>query len=59
MTESFRCEACGGEFKKGWSEEEAQAERRRNRFDQVDCAVVCDDCYKQIMEYAEREGLQP
>lgn len=47
----FKCACCGGEFEKGWSDEEALAEAK-TQFTQVelsDKAVVCDDCYKNLM----------
>lgn len=48
----FRCAICGGVFTKGWSEEEAIAEMKRDfpNFDLEQCDVVCDDCYRDIME---------
>jgi rubredoxin len=45
----YRCDNCGGVFDKGWSDEEAAAERDAAGFVDVDCAVVCDDCYVAIM----------
>jgi rubredoxin len=47
----FQCAACGGVFDKGWSDAEATAERSANGFDDIDCAVVCDDCYIKVMQF--------
>lgn len=44
----YRCEACGGVFIKGWSDEEAEEEYVTS-FDDQDRAMVCADCYKMIM----------
>jgi hypothetical protein len=46
----YRCDACGGVFDKGWTEEEALAELAEVflGFDKEECAVVCDDCYKKM-----------
>lgn len=44
----FVCAACGGDFEKGWSDEEAAAEYAQDFGDFNDGeppAVVCDDCY--------------
>ena len=31
-----------------WSDDEAQAERASNGWTNLDCDVVCDDCYKAM-----------
>ncbi len=59
---TFTCDNCHRTFPKGWSDVEARAEASRAGFpdqpiDQF--AVVCDDCYQQIMAMAEREGWDP
>lgn len=44
----YRCEACKGIFKKGWSDAEALEEFQRD-FPNVsmdDTGIVCDKCYK-------------
>lgn len=48
----FRCAICGGVFTKGWSEEEAIAEMKKDFPDFIleQCDVICDDCYREIME---------
>jgi hypothetical protein len=54
--ETFVCEQCGGTFPMG-DDEEAQAESVENfgvRGDAPGMAIVCDDCYNQIM--AEIKG---
>jgi hypothetical protein len=46
----FRCAACAGVFTKGWSDEEAAAERKDlfPGFERSDCELVCDDCFKAM-----------
>ena len=53
MSETYKCAQCGGTFDKGWTDDEALAEKSANGFDELDCAVVCDDCYKTIMAWKE------
>lgn len=49
--EIFHCEQCGGDFKKGWTDEEARAEANKlwtkEEFDIAGEVVVCDDCFKE------------
>lgn len=55
---TFTCANCKGVFEKGWSDEAAAAELTENFGSNVstaDCEVVCDDCYKQIMVWAETD----
>jgi hypothetical protein len=50
MSDEYTCAICGGTFKKGWSEEEALAEKDV-LFAGVpidECAVVCDPCWKRM-----------
>lgn len=49
--DTYTCAECGGEFEKGWSDEEAKAEfgAEFTSHDLDDAALVCDDCYKKIM----------
>ena len=52
IVRKYKCEECGKTFKQGWSDEEAKQEAK-DTFGIKDCydmAVVCDDCYKQIMK---------
>lgn len=47
----YRCSSCGDICVYGWTEEEA-IEEANLAFPGVeikDCAIVCDDCYSQIM----------
>lgn len=48
----YRCDACGGIFDNGWTDEEAKAEQEANGWAGVDCGVdcgvVCDDCFKAM-----------
>lgn len=49
----YRCSICGGIFEKGQSDEAATKERERDfqGFSAEECEVVCDDCYKDFMEW--------
>ena len=46
----YQCALCKGVFNFGWSEEEATIELEKNfpGITKEDCAIVCDDCYKQM-----------
>jgi rubredoxin len=45
----YRCEACGGVYTHGWSDEDARAEAEALWGGMPeDAAVVCDDCFKII-----------
>lgn len=49
----YKCEECGGVFEKGMTEEEARKEQVSNGWgDKPDkeMAIVCDDCYQEIMK---------
>lgn len=49
MSETFICDGCGGEFDKGWSDEEAEAELEQTfAMNKIQCELVCDDCYKAM-----------
>lgn len=55
MTEpgKYVCAECGGEFDKGWTDDEAEAEYTATFADlppDTDRALVCDDCFKRLME---------
>ena len=45
----YQCYVCDGIFEKGWTEEEARAEQEKNGWKEVPCEMVCEDCYKIIM----------
>jgi hypothetical protein len=51
--EFYTCAVCRGRFEKAWSDDEAAAESRaRFRTDIQDdptMAVVCDDCFKTLI----------
>lgn len=49
MPETFTCVMCGGTYEKGWSDEEARAEREAlfGKTPERD-AVVCDECFQKI-----------
>lgn len=44
----FQCSVCGGIFEKGWTEEEARAEQKRNGWEDLTVEMVCNDCYKMM-----------
>jgi hypothetical protein len=57
--EPYTCAHCGGRFEKTISDEEALAEARATwkpggdgDVDANDTAVICDDCYRLLMEWA-------
>ena len=55
----FTCEMCKGTFPKGWTDEDAQAEREDNGWVDTpdeDMCVICDVCYKKVM--AGRAGCE-
>ncbi len=45
----YTCALCGGVFKKGWPDEEAQAESKKlwGNIPDEDMELVCDDCFKK------------
>ena len=50
----YKCEACGKEFEGAWTDEEADAEAKKNfgvsaASRRGDMAVVCDECYCKLM----------
>lgn len=47
--DTYQCFMCKGVFEFGWTDKEAEAEREANGWSDEDCAVVCDDCYKDVM----------
>lgn len=53
--DQYQCWSCGGTFNKGWSDKEA-IEELHNRMPGLnldECAVVCDDCYNEMMIFEE------
>jgi hypothetical protein len=50
----YQCDACNGIFEKGWTDEEADQECRKNfgEIPENEKAVICDDCYKEFMEWS-------
>lgn len=55
---TFTCSDCGDTFEAGRPDEEAQQEALENfgrRGDAPGMAIVCDDCYKEIMAVIEAE----
>jgi DNA-directed RNA polymerase subunit RPC12/RpoP len=51
ITKTYKCAVCGGIFDSEWTDEEAEAERQKNFGGEPkeDDALVCDDCYKEII----------
>ena len=49
---TYTCKCCGDTFDRSddWSDEDAEEELHTNfpGFTVEDCAVVCDDCYKEF-----------
>ncbi len=49
----FKCDMCKKIYPKEWSDEEAEKEAKYNFGEEIfqfaDTAIVCDDCYKQVM----------
>jgi hypothetical protein len=47
----YQCSSCGEVYEKGWTDDEATAEREENfpGFTEADCAIICDDCYQMMM----------
>lgn len=61
-TERFTCACCGGKFvcKPGYTDEDRRAEYERNFGEPMDengVSPVCDDCYRDIVEWARARGL--
>ena len=55
----YTCSACGETFNRGRPEEDALKEKD-DLFPDIpieECAIVCDDCFKEIMDFKE-PGLQ-
>ena len=50
MSREFTCASCGETFTQNWSEEEAEAELAITfpGYDKHECAIVCDECYKEM-----------
>jgi Phage portal protein, lambda family len=48
---TYTCARCGGSFDSDWSDDEAAEELEENipGVARADCAVVCDDCYQQMV----------
>lgn len=55
--DEYQCANCDGIFQRGWPEEAALADREANGFSGMECVVVCDDCYRKIMQWARATGL--
>ena len=53
----YKCYGCGGVFVKGWSDKEEAEECQRLwgiKPDNPAGAKVCDDCYKEFMEWFKK-----
>jgi hypothetical protein len=54
MATTYRCEECRETFEYGRPDEEAHAEALRDfglRGDAPGMAIVCDDCYREFMQW--------
>ena len=59
MNNEYKCENCNGVFKKGWTDEEAEKESLETfGITKDQGAVVCDDCYNEIM-YERAKSMKP
>lgn len=59
----FRCDQCGGVFEKKRTDEDAEAEAKNlwgveNASTAPGMAVVCDECYREIMSDLDDEAMQ-
>lgn len=57
--ESYECAVCHGVFLKTRSDEEALAEMRETwqpTSDDDDLGTVCDDCFQQVMAWAQTQA---
>jgi hypothetical protein len=61
MPESFTCSHCRKTFEKLWTDEEARQEYAQNfpAMSKEPKAQVCDDCYREIMAWAEIAFSEP
>lgn len=50
MSNEYTCAMCGETLTKGWTDEEALAEKEANGFQEMECDLVCDDCYHKVMD---------
>lgn len=50
MSDEFTCNMCHQTFDKGWSDDEARAERLElfGEWKDEECELVCDDCFQKI-----------
>lgn len=55
MSQLYTCVACKGTFHSDWTDEEAWAEYERlyPGVPRSEAASVCDDCYKDFMEWKD------
>ena len=53
----FQCEACGGTFEKGCTNQQALEEMKKNFGDlpEENQAVICDVCYQKFMKWYNQE----
>lgn len=54
----YTCADCGGTFLKEQGDEAAAEERDENGFGDVECELVCDDCYEKIMRRVRQESIE-
>lgn len=53
----FQCQACGGTFEKGCTDEEALEEMKKNFGDlpEENQSFICDVCYQKFMKWYNQE----
>ena len=68
MDEEYTCDACGGTFVNHRPKAEVEAEFEDMKKNAIGAtpeelaeppAVVCDDCFNEIMEWARQTGRYP
>lgn len=45
----FHCQMCSKHFQSFWSDHDAMKERANNGLLNIQCGLVCDDCYRQTL----------
>ena len=59
--DTFTCASCHQTFEKAWTDEEAaeELEDTFGNFEPSDCDVVCDDCYREMMDLPSISEVAP
>jgi hypothetical protein len=58
MNDQYKCFMCQQTFDKGWSDEEAEAEKLELFGDvpKNECELACDDCFQEIKPVSYKEA---